>query len=369
MKKIKCIAMLGLIFLMGSCSGKGPVNAVTPQLPPVPPAPLMLDCFLPYRASLNNWFTLPVVVTVNDAKVPHPESIHVKTDSSDSISYRPAEFDVNVGKPEFIKVKVSKSESGIAAIILYATEVNNVGCNYVLDVGFQGHLKLSGTPTLSYSEPTALTLAIVDANDKPLPLDAQLYVQLQAANAQLSDGVTLDPNSKELHWSENLVLPVKPGSRSTPQFRIRATNTRGGTVNLATSFSISPDSWAVLAQENFSFSANPAWWLPIVLAIAGSMLYGAYSFVQAPKAGWRNISLHFAASIIGGIIAYLFAGFDLLGLKLDPNVLKTYPLLGFIFSYAGIEILLSKRFKSQESDQEPDRSADKEHAVGTAAAK
>ena len=64
-----------------------------------------------------------------------------------------------------------------------------------------------------------------------------------------------------------------------------------------------------------------------------------------------DIALHFAASIIGGIIAYLFAGYDLLGLKLDPNVLKTYPLLGFIFSYAGIEILLAKKFKSGAADQ------------------
>jgi hypothetical protein len=51
---------------------------------------------------------------------------------------------------------------------------------------------------------------------------------------------------------------------------------------------------------------------------------------------------------LAGLIGYFFAHLDLLGLKLDPNVLRSYPLIGFLFSYFGFEVLLPKRGSSQE---------------------
>jgi hypothetical protein len=51
-------------------------------------------------------------------------------------------------------------------------------------------------------------------------------------------------------------------------------------------------------------------------------------------------------------LAYLTANLDLFGLKLDPNILRTYPLLGFLFSYIGIDRLFAKRFGSQQSGTE-----------------
>lgn len=53
-------------------------------------------------------------------------------------------------------------------------------------------------------------------------------------------------------------------------------------------------------------------------------------------------------SILAGIIAWLFADFDILGIKLDPHVLRTYPLLGFLFSYIGIDVLLRGRFAAKQ---------------------
>lgn len=334
-----------LVVICPECLSQSVSASKSPALPP-----LYLICYSPSRASLNQEFTLRVGLVVNDPSKLPAEPIHVEAAGNEAIAYKPAAFDLNLTRPQLVKVKITKSDSGIAQIELDVTNGDIQGCRIPVDVGFPGRLKLAAEPILTYKEPTALTVAIVDRDNKPLALDVPFssWVQFQAAEAQLSDG-TPDRDSKEPRWSETLTLPVPAQARSTPQFLVRATNKRGGMVHIAASFSISqPPYGAVLAQENFSLSADPAWWLPIILAIGGSMLYGIYSFVQAPKAGWGFITLHFSASIVSGIIAYLFAGFDLLGLKLDPNVLKTYPLLGFLFSYAGIEILLSKRFKSAE---------------------
>jgi hypothetical protein len=109
----------------------------------------------------------------------------------------------------------------------------------------------------------------------------------------------------------------------------------------------------VVTQANFSLQVVPVWWLPIALAMSGSLLYWIYSFARKPVVS-SAIFPEIIAGIFGGLIAYLFAGYDLLGLKLDPNVLKTYPLLGFLFAYVGIDVLLGNRFRSGEGTRMPE---------------
>jgi hypothetical protein len=56
------------------------------------------------------------------------------------------------------------------------------------------------------------------------------------------------------------------------------------------------------------------------------------------------VPLQIITSIVAGLLAYLTANLDLFGIKLDPNILRTYPLLGFLFAYIGIDRLFAKRF-------------------------
>src|SRR5438105_13112522 len=76
-------------------------------------------CSLPDRASLNNWFTVAVSLHLNNPKTPAAPA-HITTDNDDNVTYKPAEFDLNPGQQKLIKVKVNKSRSGIAAIVMYA---------------------------------------------------------------------------------------------------------------------------------------------------------------------------------------------------------------------------------------------------------
>jgi hypothetical protein len=60
---------------------------------------------------------------------------------------------------------------------------------------------------------------------------------------------------------------------------------------------------------------------------------------------WKHaVPLQIITSIVAGLLAYLTANLDLFGIKLDPNILRTYPLLGFLFAYIGIDRLFAKRF-------------------------
>jgi hypothetical protein len=138
---------------------------------------------------------------------------------------------------------------------------------------------------------------------------------------------------------------LQPGAGGSPQFQVRSTKISGGTIRLLANVTL-PYNGPELTQESFSFQVTPTSWLPIAFAMGGSLLYWLYALVkQAPDKWSPAIPLQIIASILGGLIAYLFAGFDLLGLKLDPNVLKTYALLGFLFGYVGIEMLLAEKFR------------------------
>jgi hypothetical protein len=319
----------------------------------------------PERPTVGQWFTIDVGLReLNPTTKAAGDPINITTDDGDNVSYKPSTFELKPGKRKLVKVKINKSGAGIVPIALFAEE-EYYPYKTELEVGFQGHLKLPNSVPLSYGDPAAVNISIVDGNDKSLSVDAPLEMDIQAVDALLSDG--LAPQGSAYVWANHIRLPIHPGARSSPQFQIKSTNIQGGSVHLLATLNLQFEG-PVVAQDSFSLNVNPALWLPILLAICGSLLYGAYSFVQVTKTRWQDISLQIATSIIGGIIAYLFANFDLLGIKLDPNVLKTYPLLGFLFSYIGIEVLLSKRFRASNNvdPKKPSQiSQSKQSAAGT----
>ena len=76
-----------------------------------------------------------------------------------------------------------------------------------------------------------------------------------------------------------------------------------------------------------------------------------YSLAQDRRLSshWKYaIPLQIVTAIVVGLLAYLTANLDLLGLKLDPNVLGTYPLLGFLFAYIGIDKVFAGRLGADD---------------------
>jgi hypothetical protein len=184
---------------------------------------------------------------------------------------------------------------------------------------------------------------MIDGAGKPLRLPSSMELRLASA-----DGLLSSDNSS---WKNTATLELPPGSQTSPQFQIRPTSVKGGGVHLiGTLLILGQDQ--VLAQQEFPLNADPAWWLPVLLAVMGGLLHGIYKIVRLPDdmSGTKRISKPFgivAASGLAGLIGYFFAHLDLLGLKLDPNLLRSYPLIGFLFSYFGFEVLLPKNWSEQ----------------------
>jgi hypothetical protein len=291
-------------------------------------------CSWPNAIELNEWFT----IDCSSRNVPKP--INVKIEKDARIECKPPnQFTVKPGEVKFLDVRIKRTRSGIVSLGLHPDRGLGV-VDIPLAVGFQGHLKITPSNlSLSDDDPATINIMIVDENGKPLTVGTTLEMNVQAVDAL----VRQDTNNAN-GWSEKLPpMALAANAGMSPQFQVRSNSKRGGSIHILATLNF-PNDGVVLAQESFAFQVAPVWWLPIVFAAVGSLLYWLYSFLQAPKASVA-VFAQVGAALLGGVIAYLFAGFDLLGLKLDPNVLKTYVLLGFLFGYVGIEVILAKRFR------------------------
>jgi hypothetical protein len=349
-----CVA-LGMLLSIISCAKKPAPANPTPELqnPAAQSAPAptnddtgdtdVTGISLPFRAELGK----PFIVTVSEGRYFSDKSaktVHIQMGTNEGVTYKPEQFDLRPLQRQLVTAVVKSSRSGLASIEAYPA--NQESCQTVIDVGFQGHLKVTALP-LGYKEPQVLHVVVVDNNDKPLPMETSLTMQLQSADALLHmPGASVS----EVDKYSPLHVTVPLGATSSTPFIIESLNRDGGIVHLLATLSIKEDT-GVISQSIFPLESEPVWWLPVVLAIGGAVMYGLYHGVQDKNLTghwWTIIPVKLIISVTAGIIAYLFADYDLLGLKLDPHVLRTYPLLGFLFSFVGIDALLSKKFSRDE---------------------
>lgn len=323
---------LSCLFLSSCASHGGPNRTSPPPQPTSNPAETKrVDCWVPYRVEYDKPFLV-------DVSLIDPENSSEQSEvvmKSPGVTYKRSKFRLRPGEHEYVDATAKRKMSGLVLIFGFSQGYEN--CDVVVDADYAGHLKAS-TIQLPYKQPRSLTIQIVDKDEKPLKAEAALEMEIQSEDA------TIGSPKGPTHVVDE---PILASSTSSRPFLLTSTNWRGGPVRVLATLKIRDGS--ALAQNTFSLDADPWFWLPMGLAIGGALLYGIYHLVSDPD--WTTnpkskITSKVLASILAGLIAYLFADFDLLGLKLDPHVLRTYAILGFLFSYIGIDLVLSKRFRS-----------------------
>jgi hypothetical protein len=283
----------------------------------------------PYSARVGE----SAAVVVYIAPPPKNKVDLTMTASSDGVVFSEQKFSLQGPQKKFLEVTF-KTAPPSGLVYIYADANGFESVDAAIDLGFAGHLKPTWSATLTSDASTTIALEIADRDGKSIPVDGDLDATVETSDGILNDNRQFVP----------LALLIPSGSRATPQFRLKPRFVRGGNVHLSVLLSVH-DGKHVLAQDQFVFAAQPAWWLPVCLALLGGVLHAVYKLVRMPadRVALTAGTVIVVTSLIASLIGYLFADFDLLGLKLDPNVLRTYPLVGFLFSYLGIEALLSDR--------------------------
>jgi len=258
-----------------------------------------------------------------------------------NIVYSQNTFRLRPGETRILEATVARTETGLdwvhgtglEWVHGIPTSLGESEAAYTLvSTGYLGQLKLSSADPLPYEAPTTLFFRIVDSGGKPLKIDAPQTVELYSSDAMITHA-TSQPKT------DVKVLDLAARETLTKQFQIRPNSPFGGNMHLTAVLKSGDD---VLTEETFVLITQPAYLLLLALAVAGALLHAIYRINRLSPFTWRETISICIASVIAGCLAYLIANYDLFGLKLDPHVLRTYPLLGFLLSYFGIDVLADK---------------------------
>jgi hypothetical protein len=288
----------------------------------------------PVSGKVGEPFRIKITI---EPKAQKPVSIDLDTGL---MTFPSAKVTVNPGHASFVTGSAKITQGGI--IWVHASADGYEDGWAPIDAGFAGHLKLGTTSRLKYGVPAALTLSIVDSDGKPFSVPANLSLQIVSSDATLA-------------WQEqkgdHVEVAMSAGVRMGPQFLITPTSRTGGPIHL--NGTLATNDWGLtFSQESFVLDSDPVWWLPLSFAIFGGLTYGVYKIASQLNGGlvmsWKGGAAIIITTSIAGFVGYLIASLDLLGLKLDPNLLRSYPLLGFTVAYLGVESLIPKSQRSSD---------------------
>ncbi len=330
---------------------------------PLPPAEDLphrgfINCNIPHKAEVGQSFLVDVSLDDEDgrssqAQTPPLRPTSITMDDNDRISCSPKQFKLVHGQHQLVKTRIQSTSSGLASIFAFADDTHEM-CDSTVDAGFIGHLEAAPL-TLEYHERKPLSIQITDSSGKPLRNGSGFLLRLQSADALISDPSESPQDSKKqdnatrkstpgkLNTQENQHLVLRDldaGKIYSDPVSIETDQLKGGSVHVLATLSLGEN---VVAQNLITIDVAPPEWLTCLIAITGALLYSLYN-VALGKARVNSLGL----AIFAGVIAWLFANFDLLGLKLDPHNLRTYAILGFLFSFVGIDILLARRFRPKD---------------------
>jgi len=154
-----------------------------------------------------------------------------------------------------------------------------------------------------------------------------------------------------------LEVYVPGGSQTSRTLTATPTRRLGGSAALAIDVRINND--YSVGEFRHEFVVQPEWWTILLLCISGGAMYSAARLlllVETLKRYKRERRLRVAITtsalaLIASGIAYMLGRFDVLGLHLEATGPRTFVLLGFLFSYVGVDALANRLLGRESSDR------------------
>lgn|SRR5947209_5091037 len=298
----------------------------------------------------------------------------VYMDPSDSFEYTPAEFALSAGKRQTVIAKLKKNESGLAQINITSDGFHDFSFN--VDAGFTGKLKAVTAQNMESLKTYPVTFSVVNGQDAPVHLDANALIRVRAVNGLLQ-------GAPDQPWVPALKIPVLAGSTSSQAFLVKPSAITGEPVVLTASMYPWQND-VVISDQRLELAVMPAWWYTLALAILGGCIPPIYRFLTAwadtepsetgrKKIPWARGMVKLITGAVAGVVAYLFAAWDIIGVKLDMSSSRTFLILGFLFSYIGVDVLMKRVLgqtqgaKDQDSDDDHQPEAPPERPAAHAA--
>jgi hypothetical protein len=300
---------------------------------------LMAD--VPVTVEINQPFDIDIWFEPSDPK--RTEAVTVYMEQNRDIRYDPRVFRLDPRTRKTIHARLINSRSGLGVVKGKCTGCTNI--EEAVNAGFP--LKFSAPKLekpIESDENRYFTIDFIDNAGRPVPLDATVNFYLRAYNASF--------RTKTENWSREVFFDSERGNSATVPLRLRPDSLRGAKGMIRVEAKINKND--PLRSENIEFSIVPSQTFLLLMAMLGGMLYSLYliskdiTTVPSPFR-WLLTSglLRVSGGAITGLLSYFFVDWDILGIKVDTTTVRGFVILGFLFSYVGIDTVLKKFAKGK----------------------
>jgi hypothetical protein len=291
---------------------------------------------VPAVVEINQPFNMDIWFEPSDPK--WTKAIYVYMQQTQDMLYDPRVFRLEPGKKKSVQAQVVRSRSGLAVV-----RASSPGCpdlEVSLNAGF--HLQLS-TPKLEMpiggGEIRSFSIEFSDPSGKAVPLDATVDLYVRASNAEL--------RTKNGGWSNELLVSSEIGRDASAILQLQPARMWGAKGMVHVEARINKNQ--LLRSENIEFTMLPSRLFLLLMAIAGGMLYGLYLVGKEIAGVYSPVRWFFTKGILrvlggaaAGSVSYFLVDWNILGLKVDTTMARGFVILGFLFSYVVIDIILKK---------------------------
>ncbi len=152
----------------------------------------------------------------------------------------------------------------------------------------------------------------------------------------------------ENDWRSNIDLPLGKEDDEAKPLQLKATSWYADTGIIKMSLT-TPQGYKI-AGASVTVSIVPPWWVLMMMGMLGGLMYSTIQLLRdvlqsrrkrAPAAWVRRVSLAILLGIVPGSLAYLLAAWNILGIKTDTTNLKGFFILGLLFAYVGMDVVLA----------------------------
>lgn len=332
---------------------------------------------LPYKVEINKPFQLDIWLLPADPKF--NQTVKVFMEQNSRMQYTPRVFELTPGVRKTISARILKSDSGLGEIIATADGWKDYYAT--VDAGFSARIRSNVKPSIESGKTQTFTIDFIDGNGKPVSLDAPVSVTLQSSNtrirevgemlcddegdsdAQTAETVIQNKNTNKRlgslkrqqkeqvtrGWCDNISFKVERGTSTTPLIQIKPQTIFPEKGAILVEVRMNDD--FLLLNDRIWFDILPRWWIPLLMTILGGLLYSLYKLIKGqdnlktnePGTGVKYSSyfvITVVTGMVSGVLAYLLGNYGILGFKVDTSSLQGFVILGFLFSYVGVDAIL-----------------------------
>lgn len=297
---------------------------------------------IPDNVEIGTPFNIDMWIDFTDPS--YSGSVKVFMEQTNKVLYEPRVFEVKPDEPRpQVKVTIVKAPSGLALIRASANGLEEL--LEPLDVNFSVKLKPNNLDQALVSGLiTNVNFDFVNGKGEPVALDAPIKLTLGSANLY----VRIKPTDA---WADSVEIDVPQNYTSTPAIQVKPRwlwSPNNGLLGVTARISDKGNYSFPVRNENIKFNVVPRWWLPLIVAILGGIIFSLYQAAQdwvkstEPKAR-RVVPVliqRILPGALAGALAYFLVNMNILGIKIDTTALQGFLVLGFLFAYVGIDTIL-----------------------------